>query len=130
MHGLDLPFVRVIGAQPWRVLDALYRRAEAFCLASLYEGFGLPAVEAMARGIPTVVTTGSALEEVARGAGLLFAPGDVDGCADQLERALGDAPLRAELGRAGIARAAELDWDRCAEEHRRAYSSVLARSDS
>ena len=130
VHGLDKPFVRVIGAQPWRVLDALYRRAEVFCLASVYEGFGLPAVEAMARGIPTVVTTGSALEEVAHGAGLLFAPGDADGCADQLERVLGDAPLRAELGRAGVARAAGLDWDRCAEAHRRAYASVLARSGS
>ena len=76
------------------VLDALYRRADAFCLASLYEGFGLPAVEAMARGVPTIATTGSALEEVVQGAGALFAPGDVDACAEQIERVLDDARLR------------------------------------
>src|SRR5262249_13017657 len=75
---LDHSFVRVLGAQPWSVVDALYRRADVFCVASLYEGFGLPALEAMARGAPTVTTTGSSMEEFVRGAGLLFAPGDVD----------------------------------------------------
>src|SRR5262249_4383296 len=52
VKGIDRPFVRVVGAQPWTVLDALYRRADAFCLASLYEGFGLPVLEALTRGVP------------------------------------------------------------------------------
>jgi glycosyltransferase involved in cell wall biosynthesis len=128
--GLDEPFVHMVGAQPWSVLDALYRRADAFCLASRYEGFGLPAVEAMARGVPTVVTTGSALEEVVEGAGGLFAPGDADGCAQQIARLLDDRELRTELGRAGIARAADLNWDRCAEGHVRVYARSLARASS
>jgi glycosyltransferase involved in cell wall biosynthesis len=122
VNGLDRSFVRTIGAQPWSVLDALYRRADAFCLASLYEGFGLPAVEAMARGVPTVATTGSALEETVSGAGVLFAPGDVAGCAEQIERVLDDAGLRARLARAGIVRSTELNWDRCARGHRVAYA--------
>ncbi len=120
--GLDRPFVHVVGAQPWSALDALYRRADAFCLASLYEGFGLPVVEAMARGVPTIATTGSALEEVVRGAGALFPPGDVDGCARQIGHVLDDDRLRADLERAGLARAAELNWLRAAEGHSRAYT--------
>ena len=50
--GLDRPGVRVLGPQPWRVVDALYRRAACCCIASRYEGFGLPALEALARGAP------------------------------------------------------------------------------
>jgi glycosyltransferase involved in cell wall biosynthesis len=128
--GLDRPFVQVIGAQPWSTLDALYRRADAFCLASLYEGFGLPVVEAMARGVPTVVTTGSALEEIAQGAGALFAPGDADACASRLGRVLDDTDLRGQLTRAGLERANELNWDTCAEGHRDAYSRALAQASS
>ncbi len=126
VRGLERSFVKVIGAQPWSVLDALYRRADAFCLASLYEGFGLPVVEAMARGVPTVATTGSALEEVVEGAGALFYPGDVDACADQIERVLDDDALRTRLTTAGVARAHELNWGRCADGHSHAYARALA----
>jgi glycosyltransferase involved in cell wall biosynthesis len=124
--GLDRSFVRVLGSLPWNTLDALYRRAAAFCSASLYEGFGLPGVEAMAHGAPAVVSTGSSLEEVVRGAGVLFKPGDVDACADALQRVLDDDDLRAELRRAGFARAAELSWERCVELHAVTYARALA----
>jgi glycosyltransferase involved in cell wall biosynthesis len=126
VNDLDRSFVRVIGAQPWSVLDALYRRAHVFCLASLYEGFGLPVVEAMARGVPTVVTTGSALEEIVQGAGALFAAGDADACMVEIGRLLDDEAIRVEVGRAGVARAAELNWSRSAEGHSRAYARALA----
>ncbi len=126
VRGLDRSFVEVIGNQPWSVLDALYRRADAFCLASLYEGFGLPVVEAMARGVPTIATTGSALEEVVEGAGALFYPGDADVCAEQIERVLDDGTLRAAMTRAGVVRARELNWDRSAAGHSRAYTRALA----
>ena len=126
VKGLDRSFVRVIGAQPWSVLDAVYRRADVFCLASLYEGFGLPAVEAMARGVPTVATTGSALEEFVQGAGALFAPGDVTAFAEQIGGVLDDEARRVELRRAGPLRAAELNWHRSAEGHSHAYTRALA----
>ncbi len=125
VEGLDAPFVQMLGRQPWRVVDALYRRAAAFCCASLYEGFGLPALEAMARGAPTVVTTGSSMEEFVSGAGLLFDPGDVDAAVAALDRVLRDEELRHELRHNGQARAAELSWDRTAEEHARVYARVL-----
>lgn len=128
--GLDRPFVKVIGAQPWFVLDALYRRADAFCLASLYEGFGLPVAEALARGVPTVTTTGSAIDEVLGGAGGQFTPGDVAACAEELARVLDDASLRAERARAGIAHTSELTWERCTERHVEVYARALARAAS
>jgi glycosyltransferase involved in cell wall biosynthesis len=129
VEGLDHPFVRVLGAQPWNVLDALYRRAAVTCLASVYEGFGLPAVESMARGTPVVTTTGSSLEELAQGgAGLLFAPRDVDACVAQLDTVLSDRAVREELQRAGLARAAALNWPRCAEQHAAAFAHAVARA--
>jgi len=125
VHGLDRPFVRVVGAQPWSALDALYRRARVFCVASLYEGFGLPPLEAMARGIPTVATTGSSLEELVRGAGLLFSPGDVEGCAREIGRILVDDDLNRDLSRAARAHAIEMNWEKTAEGHARAYARAL-----
>ena len=81
---IDRPFVRVLGEQPWSVVDALIRRSAACCIASRYEGFGLPALEALARGAPLAVAEGSALEEVVGDAALLFPAGDVDACTEAL----------------------------------------------
>lgn len=123
---LDRDYVRVLGRQPWNVVDALYRRASAFCCASLYEGFGLPALEAMARGAPTISTTGSSMEEFVRDAGLLFEPRDVGACGALIEQVLDDAALAADLARRGRARAAEMTWQKCAEGHADAYERALA----
>jgi glycosyltransferase involved in cell wall biosynthesis len=123
--GLDRPFVRVLGRQPWPVLEALYRRATACCLPSRYEGFGLPALEALARGAPVITTTGSALEEVVGDAALLFAPGDVDGCAAALENVMDDVALRDHLARTGRARAEEFTWNATADAYVVAYRSAL-----
>lgn len=122
--GLDEPFVRVLGQQPWRVLDALYRRAIACCLPSHYEGFGLPALEALVRGTPVVTTTGSALEEVVGDAGLLFAPGDVDACASALHTLVDNEELRRSLSDAGRARATRFSWTAAAETYVDAYRSA------
>ena len=124
--NLDQPFVRVLGAQPWTVIDALLRRASACCIASRYEGFGLPALEALARGAPLAVAEGSALEEVVGDAALLFAAGDVEGCADALERLLSDDDLRHELSRRGPKRASELTWAHSAAAHVIAYERAIA----
>jgi glycosyltransferase involved in cell wall biosynthesis len=125
--GLDEPFVRVLGRQPWNVLDALYRRAAVCCLPSRYEGFGLPALEALARGTPVVTTTGSALEEVVDDAALLFAPGDVDACAHAIRRVLDDDEVDASLRRAGRIRANEFSWHNAADAYVDAYQSALER---
>jgi glycosyltransferase involved in cell wall biosynthesis len=88
----------------------LYAEAELAVVPSLYEGFSLPAAEAMACGVPLVATTGGALPEVVGRngeSGLLVPPGDVDALAVALLRALGDADLRERIGPAGRARALE-----------------------
>jgi glycosyltransferase involved in cell wall biosynthesis len=84
----------------------------------------------MARGAPTVVTTGSAMEEFVRGAGMLFPPRDVDACVQAIDRLLDDEDYRDDLRRASRARAAELTWDRSAEAHARAYARALTRAHS
>lgn len=91
----------------------LYRHADAFAYPSLAEGFGLPVLEAMACGTPTVTTTGSAPEEVAGDAALLVAPGDADGLAAAIGEAVGPAGER--LRAAGPARAARYTWEATAQ---------------
>ena len=105
----------------------LYAEAEVACVPSLYEGFSLPAVEAMACGVPVVATTGGAVPEVIGRdgeTGLIVPPGDLDALAQALLRALGDAELRARLGAAGRRRGLDsFTWRRTAEgtvEHYRA----------
>jgi glycosyltransferase involved in cell wall biosynthesis len=93
----------------------LLRSAEIACVPSRYEGFSLPALEAMACGTPLVATTAGGLPEVVATAGLLVPPADPDRLAAALGRLLSDPELRAELAAAGIARAAEFTWRRCAE---------------
>jgi glycosyltransferase involved in cell wall biosynthesis len=126
--GLDAPFVHVLGETPWPVVDALYRRADVCCIPSLYEGFGLPALESIARATPTVTTRGTSLAEVVADAGLLFAPGDADECAAAITRVLDDEELRAALAVKGPARAAELTWENTVAGHVRAYTRAVARS--
>ena len=96
-------------------LADLLRSAEIACVPSRYEGFSLPAVEAMACGTPLVATKAGALPEVIGPAGLLVPPSDPDRLAAALGRLLAEPDLRAELAAAGIARAAGFTWRRCAE---------------
>lgn len=106
--------VRVLGYVPDRDLPALLGGAEALAFPSLYEGFGLPALEAMACGTPVVCSNNSSLPEIVGDAGLLVQPTDADAIAGALILLLEDAALREELRRRGIERAASFSWTRCA----------------
>jgi glycosyltransferase involved in cell wall biosynthesis len=105
-------------------LPALYSAAAAFAYPSIYEGFGLPVLEAMACGLPAVTSTASCLPEVAGDAALLVDPLDVEALAVALERVLTDADLRTTLRENGRARAHEFTWHRAARQLLQAYRRV------
>jgi glycosyltransferase involved in cell wall biosynthesis len=127
VENIDRPFVRRLGELPWPTVDALIRRSAACCVASRYEGFGLPALEAIARGAPLAIAEGTSLEEVVGNAALLFPAGDVEACTNTLERLIQDEELRGELADLGRARAGELTWQRAAEAHAAGYERAVQR---
>jgi glycosyltransferase involved in cell wall biosynthesis len=104
--------VAAIGAVPDADLPALYRRAAAFAYPSLYEGFGLPVLEAMIAGVPVLTSDTSSMPEVGGDAALYVAPRDVAAIRAGLARLLGDDELRARLAAAGPPRAAAFSWPR------------------
>jgi glycosyltransferase involved in cell wall biosynthesis len=106
-------------------LDALYRGADTFVYPSLYEGFGLPVLDAMSRGVPTVVSASSSLPEVAGEAAVPVDPRSVAGIADALERVTTDAALAARLRDAGRARAARFTWEETARRTLEVYKTIL-----
>jgi glycosyltransferase involved in cell wall biosynthesis len=105
-------------------LDALYRGAAAFAYPSLYEGFGLPVLEAMARGVPCIVSTTSSLPEVAGDAALAVPPRSVSGLAAAIERVLTDEAEAARLSNAARARAEEFSWEQTARTTLKVYESL------
>jgi len=104
--------VRFFGFVPDRTLSCLYRLASVFAFPSLYEGFGLPPLEAMACGTPVVTSNVSSLPEVVGDAALLVDPYDVEALADALARVLSDEALRTELVGRGRARVERFSWER------------------
>jgi glycosyltransferase involved in cell wall biosynthesis len=106
------------------LLPAIYSAADVLAFPSLYEGFGLPILEAMACGTPVVASRASCLPEVAEGAALLIDPANVDGLAAALELALIDAETRSGLIERGRQRASEYSWRRAAEQLLDVYRKV------
>ena len=114
------------GYIPDEQLELLYRRASIFAFPSLDEGFGIPVLEAMARGLPVLTSGGSALKELAEGAALLVNPLETEAIAEGLNRLIGDAALRQELARVGIERGRAYTWDRAAALTWQVYMELLA----
>lgn len=113
------------GPLPSDELDALYRGASAFAYPSLYEGFGLPVVEAMARGVPTVASNTSSVPEVSGDAALGVDPRSVPEIAEALGRILTDTDLAERLAAAGRARAERFSWAETARGTLEVYEEVL-----
>ena len=113
--------VRSLGFVASDELRGLYAAADAFCYPSLFEGFGLPVLEAMAQGTPVVTSRGIATEEVAGGAAVLVDPSN----ASSIAHGIGEALAASErLANAGLARAAEMSWEACAHKMHAIYTEV------
>jgi len=107
-------------------LDALYANASLFVYPSIYEGFGLPILEAMKHGCPVVTTNVSSLPEVAGEVGLLTPPDDTESIASSIEKALSNGCLRRKMIAQGYRRAFRFSWRRCAELTFRTYVKAVA----
>lgn len=107
------------------ILAALYQQAEAFVYPSLYEGFGIPPLEAMANGCPVISSHISSMPEVIDDAAEYFDPCLVDTMIHAIERVLYDNDRRAELIKKGAARVKRFTWERCAQQTLSVYQSLL-----
>ena len=112
------------GFVPDADLAALYAGATVFALPSLYEGFGLPVLEAMACGAPVLTSRAGALPEVGGDAAMYVDPEDVDAIAAGLEQYLRDRDLRAEMRKRGFEQAAKFSWEKTARETARVYEKI------
>jgi alpha-1,3-rhamnosyl/mannosyltransferase len=117
--------VRFFGFVPDRTLSVLYRDAAVFAFPSLYEGFGLPPLEAMALGVPVVTSRVSSLPEVVGDAALLVDPYSVEGIAEGLARVLEDKALREDLVQRGKTRAGLFSWEASAAKIHAGYLEIL-----
>jgi glycosyltransferase involved in cell wall biosynthesis len=106
-------------------LPAVYAGAQAFVFPSLYEGFGLPVLEAMACGTPVLASRASSLPEVGGQAAFYFDPTSVEEMADNVRRLLRDNALKEEMQVEGLAQAARFSWEKAAAETKAVYSAVL-----
>jgi glycosyltransferase involved in cell wall biosynthesis len=118
--------VHFLGYVPTADLPALYRNAQAFAFPSLYEGFGLPVLEAMTCGTPCLISNDPALREVSGAAALVVDPTSSQQIAAGLHRLLTDQALRTDLRERGLARAAEFSVNNCARQTYRLYQEVFA----
>jgi len=103
--------MRFIGYVPDEDLPVAYSGAIAALYVSLYEGFGLPVLEAMACGTPVVTSNVTSLPEVAGDAAIIVNPYDIESIACGIQRVVEDSSLRAELRRKGLERASQFSWD-------------------
>ena len=118
-------WLRYLGFVPQADLPAIYAGAHAFAMISIYEGFGLPLLEAMASGVPTLTSNRSCMPEVADGAALLVNPDDIDEISEQLLRLIEDEHCRAVGVARGLQRAGKLTWERCLGKTLEVYRTIV-----
>ena len=121
----DANAVKLLGYVPDEDVPALYSGARALLFATLYEGFGIPAVEAFACGCPVIGATVGSLPEIVGDAGLLADPASVESIASQIERMMTDDALRDACSLKGIARAKLFSWEKAARECLAIYAELM-----
>lgn len=117
--------LRLLGFVADELMPSLYAGAAAFCYPSRYEGFGLPALEAMASGVPVITANVTALPEVVGDAGIMLDPDDVEGLTERLRQLLEDRLYAQALGQLGLLRSRIFSWDRCARETFAVYEKLV-----
>jgi alpha-1,3-rhamnosyl/mannosyltransferase len=117
--------VRWLGYVPAAILPMLYSGASMLVYPSLYEGFGLPVLEAMASGIPVITSNRASLPEVAGDVGFTLDPQDVDGLRARMRSLIEDKDEAARRGALGIARARQFTWKACAERTLAVYNDAI-----
>lgn len=117
--------IRYVGHVSDQEAVALFNFADVFVFPSLYEGFGLPPLEAMACGCPVVTSNRSSIPEVVGDAAIQVNPESVDELAAAISRVLKSADTRAEMKEAGLARAAGFSWEKCARETLEVYREAV-----
>jgi len=120
--------VRVLGRVPWRELVGLYHLSSAMVHVALYEGFGLPILEAMCAGLPVVTSNLGAMRELGEGVALLVNPLSVQEVAEAMEKVLIDDPLRRRMVEAGRRRAASMTWEATVEATVAGYREAIGGS--
>ena len=120
--------VEFLGFVDEKLLPDIYAAAQCSVYPSLYEGFGLPVLEAMACGCPVICSNTSSLPEVAGGAAAMLAPNDEEGWANVLDSVLHDENHRAMLRDRGLKRAAFFSWEKCARETLAVYEEVTGKT--
>lgn len=117
--------IQLLGYVPDQALEDLYQRASIFAFPSLDEGFGMPVLDAMARGVPVLSSTVSAMPEICGDAALLVDPRDTAAIAAGLQKLTGDTTLRAGLAHRGRERSKGFGWEKVVEETWKIYQELL-----
>jgi len=117
--------LKLLGYVPEQDLPALYAAAKLFVYPSLYEGFGLPPLEAMASGVPVITSDQASLPEVVGKAGVQVAPNDVDGLMQEMKKILSQEECWHAMYEAGLVQAGKFSWKQCADETIAVYRKVL-----
>lgn len=127
-NGRRENWLKFLGFVPESLLPFLYAGARAFAYPSQYEGFGLPPLEAMACGVPTMIAGDNCLPEVTDGAALVVDPNDIENMVDAITQMLEDNDWRAQASSAGTLLTSRYSWPACIENTVGAYQSLLSES--